>query len=102
MTAAPSEWHVTCPSSAPPLSLSHLQLSALRSTVETLEAEKKRTAGDQGGDVDVDGGDVMRREIESKAKSRGRGAAGANRRASKTKSAEEEDRDIADFEDELR
>jgi hypothetical protein len=86
-----------------------LQLAALRQSLAAVQVDKERKVGRGGGEAgeagEADGGNgnEMSRHAESKAKSKGGGVEGAGGKVNLTKSPEENNnKEIADFEDELR
>ena len=97
MAGAPSAWHVTYPSL-----LLWLQLAALRQSLAAVQVDKERKVGRGGGEEGGENGNEMSRHAESKAKGKGGGVEGAGGKINLTKSPEENNKEIADFEDELR
>jgi hypothetical protein len=97
MAGAPSASNVTCPSL-----LLWLQLAALRQSLAAIQVDKERKVGRLGGEAGGGDGKEISRHVESRAKGKGCGVEGASSKANLVKSPEEDNKDIADFEDELR
>jgi hypothetical protein len=79
-----------------------LQLAALRQSLAAVQVDKERKVGRGGGEAGGGNGNEMSRHAESKAKGKGGGVEGACGKVNLTKSPEEHNKEIADFEDELR